>query len=175
MALDKTLYTPIAIVGGAGIIGVCLFFALRTNAPAPAASSSAASSSTTALHRDSRPPVDAAAPAVSPTPTPTPPPHPPAAPDSSGARAAVADALEKQKKAVNDKCMGPLDGKPMPARKLFVECTFGPDGKQLMRSVQQDREAGPPWVSECVQRALGTLEIPASGAPVQLVYEWTLP
>jgi hypothetical protein len=65
-------------------------------------------------------------------------------------------------------------GQSNPAR-MTLDITFGPDGTQLARGVLEERGAAPPEMTSCVQRILPPLQVPPPGASVRVALPLTLP
>lgn len=173
MAAEKYLSTQASILIAGALIAGALYFGLRGREPAPppapAVSTGAATlGSAAAVSAPGAPPAPTArepAPAATPT------------ADREAATAAVSKALELQRAAVVKKCVEPaLAKKPDPPRvKLRFNITFGPDGKQVMRGVSDDRETYREGVSTCAMDAIPDLQIPAQGVSVYVEIPWTLP
>ncbi len=163
MTADKpAISTPVAILAGSIIIGLGLYFGLRSGrGEQPAlgsASASPAGSASTAGQPDSTPrrrdtadtPVPVAAPSVV-------------------AQQAQA-ALDHYKPMLTDRCLHePRATNAAPAEiRLSFNVTFGADGAQVARGLQEQRGYSDPSVTRCVGDLLPPLKIPPPGAITQV-------
>ncbi|NUP08468.1 MAG: hypothetical protein HOW73_20655 [Polyangiaceae bacterium] len=176
MPLERQLLTPISIVIAGGLIGLGLFFGLRTPTAQP---SSSAVSASAPIHQPATEAATAAGSAASLELQST----------KQEARSALASAdhkqverdalaaLERQRKVIVDACFSPaLAKKPEPSPiKLRFNYAFGADGKQLGRGVAIDRGNSRSDVTNCILEKLPAISIPAPGSVVTVDVPWTLP
>lgn len=177
----QTNLTPIAIVVGAIIISLGLYFGLHRDAAPPASAPSASAGSAPIV-----PVSSASAAAVASTTAPRPdastPPSPSATADASARSKAtidsdVAQAIEKLKQRTVKECWLPLKGQPgLPAKVKFVYSgSFDPTGKEVARGISEDREANAPKVSACLRSFSMELTIPAPGQYVNVNVPFEVP
>ena len=172
MASDKHLLTPTAVLLAGAMIAAGLFFGLRGRDSTPPPASSGSS-------------VDSASPAPGPVGAPvtaqpareTAPAAPAATVDRSAVTAAAAKDLDRHRAAIVDKCVKPaLAQRPEPSRVNYVfNVTFDAQGKQIARGMLEERQGGRPEITQCMNDALPSLEIPPPGNSVQVDLPWTLP
>ncbi len=166
MANDRSI--PLAILGAGLLIGGGLYFGLASSAesPAPAPQPTQAAASGTPL-----PPAPL-------------PPQPTSIPTAAGngaadAKAAAEKALEALKKEVLvDRCWKPaIKANPNPpTSKHTIDVTFGPDGKQIARGVNDIREQSRNDVSQCLSNTPDALVLaPAPGQNVRAELTLTFP
>ena len=137
---------PAIVIAGA-LIGVGLYFGLRSRdgATPPASSKPAATSS--------------------------------AAPAHVSTERFAAAALEYHRPELVKRCWDPhppVPGAPSQA-KMTIDLTFGPDGSQVARGFREERGATRPEVTACVQRTLPPLRVPPPGGSVRVELPLTLP
>ena len=162
MPRDRHL-TPAAIVLAGGLIGLGLFYGLRTRpageTPRPAAIASSSS------------PTSAA-------PTTTPPPGPS---ETAALRARVVldvtKELDRHRKDVVAACVTPsLAKQPQPPTVRFLfNFVFDESGKQLGRGVNEDRATSRPEVTKCLLEKLQPLTVPPPGERIAVEVQWILP
>jgi hypothetical protein len=169
--------TPIAIVAAGALIGLGLFFGLRSQPEAPALSSTALGAAPTASADVPLPLGPGPAPTVTAAPTQT-----AATATSVADRKAVAAqlkaALDQHKKMIVEQCVAPsLAKKPTPDHvNLTFNFSVDASGKQSARGVSEDRETSRSDVTQCVQAKLPALSIPPPGVIVFVEdIVWKLP
>ena len=180
---DRRLDTPTAILLAGALVGVAVFFGLRSrpaNAPAPPRGAVEAS-----------PPAPRAPPPHAAAPEPRDTEAPGVAPAASGSQAAGAAkaplpgditrealrAIDEHRAALVKKCWAPaIKNKPSPTEaRFYVDVTFDAKGKQTLRGIKGDPETSRPGVTECVTGTLPPLQIPAPGVPSHADVSFRLP
>jgi len=167
MSAEKHISTPTAVLIGSVVIAAGLFFGLRERSVAPLPAPPlpvpvvAEASSTAAAPQRAAPPAAAS---------------PPVGDRVAGAKEALAE-LESRRAKLVERCYAPaIAKKPEPKQvKLTFNVTFGPDGNEIMRGVQEDRASSRPEVTQCVMDNMGALKIAPQGASVFVEIPFTLP
>jgi hypothetical protein len=165
---------PVAIIAAGALIGLGLFFGLRSQTAGPALPADAASPTTS--------PVTAPASALLPLPTPPEPPRPgpatAAAVDTKAVAASLKLALDQHKKMIVEQCLNPSLAKKAEPKTVKLSFNFSLDasGKQVARGVSEDRATSRPEVTQCIQEKLPGLSVAPPGASVFVDgIEWVLP
>lgn len=169
MAAEKYLSTQTSILLAGAMIAGALYLGLRAREPAPAPAPPPPAASTA--------PTGPGAPALAAPPTTIPAPAATPAEDRAAAVEAATKAMEQHRAAVVEKCLKPALAKnpDPPGVKLTFNITFGPDGKQVMRGVREDRKSFHEGVSTCAMDTIPELRIPAQGTSVYVEIPWVLP
>lgn len=167
---------PIAIVAAGALVGLGLFFGLRSRPDPPPAAAPPAAPGTTSISAPL--PLGPPDPAPASSATPVTPPATASNVDRKATAGQARAALDQHKKKIVEACILPaLAAKPTPPNvKLSFNFSFDASGKQLTRGISEDRETGRPGITQCVQSKLPAIQIPPPGAGVFVEgIEWVLP
>lgn len=178
MAVEKHLSIQASILIAGALVAVAILLAPQLThslSPEPAKAGSIYPLSTVQASD-----TGASLPAVNRPPEPPSPamPFPPAGPSQrSDVVQAVTDALNKRRAELTQKCLNPsLEKKPEPKSvKLRFQLTFDTQGKEVARSVSDDRETARPDVRDCVSDLTMPLVAPPGPTSVQIEVNLTLP
>ena len=170
MGLEHHVSTPTAILVGSCVIGIGLYFGLRgRDAPHPGTAPDTAKSATDARSAPAASPIGLRRPPVESV-------------EQSGTTTDVvaeraAAAILAKRGAIVERCWIPaLARQPQPARARWVfNITFGADGKQITRGVEEVRDAARSDVTACMSEVLGVLEIPPPGSNAHVDVPFELP
>lgn len=173
---------PLSIVIAGALVGLGLFFGLRSRAPEPVASPAVTTPLAISAPASAASPTSAAdvAPASAALTVDPPAPTVSAPRPRADLEKIAADAtkeLEKLRKTVVDACVAPsLKVQPTPSSvKFSFNFSFGADGKQVGRGVIEDRATSRPDVTACMLGKLTPISVPPPGEPVRVDVSWTLP
>jgi hypothetical protein len=158
---EKNLAIPAAIIAAGALIGLGVFFGLRERAPQ--ANSDPAkyqvTSPITSVNQQRAPPVvDMMA-------------------VQQGVSEQISQILDAKKDALRNTCWKSAvaaDQSVKPARWVF-NFTFGPDGKQIVRGIAEQRGTGSAELTQCVTSALVPFEVKPPGVVTSVDVPFQLP
>ncbi len=170
--MKKEYLIPLAILVGCGIIGVGVFFGLRSQHPPTTTASSSGQETSSRPAGATTPPV--------PTVPPQPSVHTTTKPqaDQAAAQTHALAAIAKEKvKTFVPKCWDPaLKLEPNPAiAKYTFDVTFDAEGREIARGISDDRSAERRDVAICLRELPPSMQIPPPGALVRVELPLTFP